>query len=46
VLVGAGLHFFGRPSLLANIFIFALTGLAASRIFARFPTASGKVQPP
>jgi predicted MFS family arabinose efflux permease len=46
VLVGLGLHTLGRPSLLVNIFIFAATGLGAAHVFARFPTRSGKLQPP
>ena len=43
VVVGLGLHYLGRPSLIVNIFIFATTGLVAARLFARTPTASGRL---
>jgi predicted MFS family arabinose efflux permease len=43
VLFGVGLRLMGRPSLVANILIFAVTGVVAARLFARHPTASGKL---
>ncbi len=42
VLVGFGLHYVGRPSLIVNILVFGCTGLVVSRLFARHPTASGR----
>lgn len=43
ILVGLGLHAIGPQVLLINIVVFAATGITASRLFARYPTASGRL---
>ncbi len=43
ILTGLGLHWLGRPALILNIALFALTGIVAAKVFSRFPTASGRM---
>ena len=42
IVFGFGLHHVGRGWLMLNMALLAATGLMASRLFARFPSASGR----